>query len=84
MPYILKKFREQIDNLVYEFQKVLGDRAITGNLNYFLFKLAKRECSSYSDYQEFIGELEAAKLEIYRRLVTPYEDLKIEKNGDVV
>ncbi len=82
MPYILKKYRKAIDTVVYMFQAALNDRPITGNLNYFLFKLAKRECCCYSDYQRFIGELEAAKLEIYRRLAAPYEDKKIEENGD--
>lgn len=83
MPYIIKKYRKAIDNVVYAFQAALGDRVITGNLNYFLFKLAQRECYTYTDYQSFIGELEAAKLEIYRRQVAPYEDEKIKVNGDV-
>ena len=30
-----------------------------------------------------VGVLECAKLELYRRLAAPYEDLKIEDNGDV-
>ena len=57
--------------------------SFTGNLNYFLFKLAKKSCSCYADYAAFIGELEAAKLEIYRRQIAPYEDKKIKENGDV-
>jgi hypothetical protein len=30
-----------------------------------------------------IGALECAKLELYRRLASPYEDLKIADNGDI-
>lgn len=30
-----------------------------------------------------VGALESAKLELYRRKVSPYEDQKIEANGDV-
>jgi len=30
-----------------------------------------------------LGSVEAAKLEIYRRLIAPYEDTKIKENGDV-
>ena len=48
-----------------------------------LHKLAKETCGNYEDYRNFIGELESAKLEIYRRLVAPYEDKKIKENGDV-
>lgn len=37
----------------------------------------------YADYNEVIGMLESCKLEFYRRHVSPYEDKKIQKNGDV-
>ena len=30
-----------------------------------------------------VGVLECAKLELYRRMAAPYEDEKIEDNGDV-
>jgi hypothetical protein len=60
---------------------------IHGNLNYFLFKLCKevmkKEGESYANYKEFIGELEMCKLEIYRQLVSKYEDKKIKENGNV-
>jgi len=38
---------------------------------------------SYQRYNEVIGVLECAKLELYRRMVAPYEDIKIKENGDV-
>jgi len=38
---------------------------------------------SYSNVNEIIGALECIKLELYRRVAAPYEDLKIEENGDV-
>jgi hypothetical protein len=31
-----------------------------------------------------ISEVECAKLEFYRRVVSPYEDEKIKENGDVL
>lgn len=37
----------------------------------------------YSVYNDIIGALECAKLEMYRRMVAPYEDQKIIENGDV-
>lgn len=82
MPYIKNKNdRKKLDKLVRLFIRQLY--FFTGNLNYFLFRLASESCHCYADYQSFIGELEAAKLEIYRRQVAPYEDKKIEENGDV-
>ncbi len=81
MPYIPDKYERKIlDRIVYNFFRLLRQ---TGRLNYFLFKLAKTICCSYEDYRNFIGELEAAKLEIYRRQIAPYEDSKKEMNGDV-
>lgn len=37
----------------------------------------------YTSYNAAIGALECCKLEFYRRMVAPYEDLKIKENGDV-
>lgn len=37
----------------------------------------------YQHYNEVIGVLECAKLEMYRRCVAGYEDMKINVNGDV-
>lgn len=34
-------------------------------------------------HNNFVGELECCVLEIYRRLISPYEDEKISENGDV-
>jgi hypothetical protein len=34
-------------------------------------------------YNDAIGALEGAKLELYRRYVSAYEDDKIKENGDV-
>lgn len=36
----------------------------------------------YIEY-DILGALEGAKLELYRRKISPYEDIKIEENGDV-
>ena len=56
---------------------------MVGTLNYILFKLAKKRCRTYADYAQFIGELEACKFEIYRRLTAKHEDEAIIRNGDV-
>lgn len=82
MPYISNLHtRKKLDVLVKKFCNTVWH--FTGNLNYFLFKLAICSCQNYEDYRNFIGELEVAKLEIYRRQIAPYEDKKIKENGDV-
>lgn len=42
-----------------------------------------RKGISYTNMNEVVGVLECAKLELYRRMITPYENKKIEENGDV-
>jgi len=57
-----------------------------GQLNYLLTSIIwayiGRE-RSYAKYNEVLGVLTCMIQEIYRRLVAPYEDEKIEENGDV-
>ena len=82
MPYIKCEERPQID-------KVLGclDSFNEGQLNYIITKLCQRYIKengeSYVNYNALIGVLECAKLELYRRKTSRYEDLKILANGDV-
>jgi hypothetical protein len=59
-----------------------------GELNYVITKtcldyLDTADNPGYAEYNEVIGVLECAKLELYRRAVAPYEDKKIVQNGDV-
>ncbi len=85
MPYIKgDSKRGELDKLAVQ---LLLNGKITGNLNYFLFKLCKlyiKECGeSYAAYKNFIGELEMCKLELYRKQVAPYEELKEKENGSI-
>lgn len=78
MPYIKDSRRHAID---YD---VLPD--VAGELNYKLTQLMKSYFACHNNYQginDIIGALEACKLEFYRRVVVPYEDKKIQENGDV-
>lgn len=58
-----------------------------GELNYaltvILLGYLKRQGESYQTYNDMIGALEGAKLELYRRMVAPYERAKADMNGDV-
>lgn len=80
MPYILEALR-------YKLQMAEGVQPETaGELNYCITQLVKNflgEKPNYERYNAAIGALESAKLELYRRKVVPYEDLKIQENGDV-
>lgn len=79
MPYIKKDARLEIDN------GRLPDTA--GELNYIFTKVILRYLGlkgpSYQAFNDIIGALEGAKLELYRRAVGAYEDKKISENGDV-
>lgn len=58
-----------------------------GELNYAITMLLKNyfraHGAGYGAINDCIGALEGAKLEFYRRVASPYEDTKIEQNGDV-
>lgn len=79
MPYIVDGSRERLD------YGDLPDNA--GELNYVISTLVDdylfHNEKNYAYINEVIGVLECAKLELYRRIAAPYEDEKIEKNGDV-
>jgi predicted DNA-binding protein with PD1-like motif len=78
MPYISEKDRK--------YTYLLGPKG-PGELN-FLFTEAitdyiEKQGLSYQTINDVVGALEGAKLEFYRRVAAPYEDVKIEENGDV-
>ena len=87
MPYIAKNDRGQLDYVIKQLLDFNGAEIFRGRFNYFIHKLVKeyikRFGENYNAYKEIIGELEAAKLEVVRRLVNEYEDHKIRENGDV-
>jgi len=83
MPYIKKENRERLDWIIDNLACELKTMGISGNLNYVIFRLAKKICKRYGDYASFEGDLQQSLKEIYRRLEIPYEDKKIKENGDV-
>lgn len=77
MPYIPVKDR----------MRALERPETVGELNYAITTLITDwlddEPLSYKRLNGAFGALECAKLELYRRMVAPYEDRKCEENGDV-
>lgn len=85
MPYISKNQRAY-------FEAVLAslDRTVitgSGELNYLLTEIIqaymRSNSKSYAVMNDVVGALDCCKEEFRRRIVNPYEDYKIETNGDV-
>lgn len=92
MPYIKQERREEYDNLVDEIARRVYKlncddcTQFCGDVNYIITTLLEKtfkDNTCYSDCNEIVGILECAKLEFYRRKAAPYEDTKVELNGDV-
>ena len=84
MPYIKPADREKFEPVLASLQQVKINSS--GELNFVLTKVIHHYLGASPNYGAFndaIGALEGAKLEVYRRHVAPYEDKKILENGDV-
>ena len=84
MPYIKKNDRETI----YK-EGLIDPEMITsaGELNYAISIIAKKYIETkgerYQFYNDIMGALEGAKMELYRRHIGPYENNAINDNGDL-
>ena len=79
MPYIKPYDRVLID-------KSHRPPSTAGELNYAITRIVDTYLNgalSYDGINSIIGALECAKLELYRRVAAPYENVKIHENGDV-
>jgi len=97
MPYIKHEDRDKIDPLIDALVDAIkghcddagmltesGDN-LDGILNYCFFRICTNMYpASYHWYNRMIGMMECCKLELYRRVVSKYEDEKINSNGDVI
>jgi len=80
MPYVKPEVRERIDRGGIPENTSELDYALSRIVNGYLMR---KERVAYAELNEAVGALECAKLELYRRLLAPYEDEKIAQNGDV-
>ncbi len=92
MPYISEDRRRELDGPIEDLQKALskltagGLSGSEGDLNYAITRLVAAkflEAPRYYTIARVTGVLANVKDEFYRRLGIPYENLAIEKNGDV-
>lgn len=91
MPYIhfskRLEFDQEIDNLVAKIKDKNNDD-LAGTLNYIIsrltWKLCTDSCLCYARMNTIIGALECVKTEFYRRIAAPYENKKIDSEGDII
>ena len=85
MPYIKQRNRNEIDEAI---EKLVEHIMSKGDLNYAICELVgqrilEQERISYTTISECIDAVHDAETELRRRILEPYEDSKIEENGDV-
>jgi len=92
MPYVKQVDRSRYESAISEIVLNLnlqGQDGLypVGDLNYLISAIIDqtltRQGVRYQNLNAIIGALECAKLELYRRVAAPYEDVKITENGDV-
>jgi hypothetical protein len=87
MPYIEKEDKKALDRSIAHLSTELRNGDFRGRLNYLISSIFSNMVQanglSYRLINDYIGVLECAKLEAYRRIAVPYEDGKIVSNGDI-
>lgn len=99
-PYIKQNNREVYDSLVLELAKRVIDTSEQnasnwkGDVNYICFKLLRsmeqylgseyKFKFGYQDHSDAVAALRDCADEYVRRVLAPYEDIKIQENGDVI
>lgn len=84
MPYIKPDNRHVFESHI---QNLATDAENAGDLNYIITKMIhlylQKKGLRYANCNEVMGALECCKLELYRKLIGPYEDEKVVENGGV-
>jgi len=88
MPYIKQNDRNKYDYAISNITAQLKDSTnLSGDLNYIISMILKEQIQhrgmSYTTASTLVSALECSKLEFVRRVLDPYEDMKIRENGDV-
>ena len=89
MPYLKEEDKNNFTGShgLTDYMSDLSAQEFAGHVNYLNFlairKWIKKNGKKYWILALFIGTLICCVLEVYRRIVAPYEDDAIKKNGDV-
>ncbi len=96
MPYISEIQRnyvdEELDALIKNLIEMDNEDMLPGMVNYCISKMLWSLCGKghpegvrrYHRMNAMIGALQCAQLELYRRVIAPYEDKKIKESGDII
>jgi hypothetical protein len=84
MPYIKEEDRVKFDDAI----EVLSEKIeVEGDLNYCIsllcHKILQKKGVNYQNVNNIMGALECAKLEFYRVVAAPYENVKMDVNGRI-
>ena len=84
MPYIKVENRRIFDESINVLSNFITHK---GDLNYIICELVGQLILStkisYTQMSEWIDAVDGAENELRRRLLDPYENIKIKENGDV-
>lgn len=88
MPYIPHEERNRFSPALASLAAAIDEDDITpGQLDYLFCIVAKlyvdKKGARYATFNDVMGAFEGAAAEFYRRVVAPYEDGKIQANGDI-
>jgi len=86
LPYIKEEDKKRFEKVTEELRR--SPPTSPGDLNYLFSMISKYYLESrgeirYQYLNDVLGALNGASLEFNRRVVAPYEDLAIKKNGDI-
>jgi len=88
MPYVKQEDREKldhwIDNVLFHTSGI-SEVSKDGVINYIITRIIDGHYGKggYAVFNRAMGVLDCVAREFYRRRVAPYEDKKIQENGDV-
>lgn len=84
MPYISPERRKVFDT---QLDQIAQNLTSGGEINYCVYRLCLAFITnagmSYTNSMVPFSALGAAQMELYRKVIAPYEDEKIAENGDV-
>lgn len=84
MPYISPERRQVFDQ---HLDAIAENLTSGGEINYCAYRLClafiNKTGMSYTNSMVPFSALGAAQMELYRKVIAPYEDKKIAENGDV-
>lgn len=80
MPYIDQDSRFK---LLAEGRSASNSGELAFEVYSLIVNYIKDNGACWQTYSDIIGAVEGSKLEAYRRIVAPHEDIKIKENGDI-